>query len=419
LLNHSTSRENMMNRYTTSMALAALLIVVIACNASGAATMTPQLAVSATPLPATTIPSTQLGPTAVPPTPAVSAPTQSEPERVVFETGGTSATLQGKVAENSSTTYILGAIKDQTMTVEVAAIGGRVGLTVVSPGGVPLVRSSTGQTRWSDKLPESGDYTIQVVWLEGGSATYTLTITIPPLAGSGSGECLVTNKETLTAYRESSPIAEVFGTADAGMTVMALARTKDGWLGFDPGVAQAGNVGRARLRWYLPDWSTLTFEPAGCENGLPYLLSYASIANGTYNVLDVHNITLTNGRYANSTFDPADTGSSVHDTFMGVVAFGDMNADGAEDAVVALFTNTGGTGTFVELALVVNVDGQPQHVASTFIDDRAAVHTMSIADGILTADLTIHGAGDGGCCPTLKATWQFKFQSGKLAKLGD
>lgn len=413
-----------MNRITASMALVALLIVTIACNISVAATMTPQMAASATPLPTTAQVPTQL-PTQLPTstkavsiTPTTHAPILSEPERVVFETGGTSATLQGNVSESGISTYLLYALKGQTMTVEVAATGGRVGLTIVSPEGVPLVRSSMGQTRWVEKLDESGDYIVQIAWLEDGPATYTLTITIPPLADSGSSQCWVTNNETLTAYRESSSIAQVFGTAEAGMTVMALARTKDGWLGFDPGVAQAGNVGRTRLRWYLPDWSTLTFDPAGCEKRLPYLLSYASIANGTYNALGMGNITLTNGEYANSAFDPASTGSLIQNTHMGAVAFGDMNADGTEDVVVELRTNTGGTGVFVELALVLNTSGQPQHVNSMGIGDRTVVRALTIAGGILTADLTIHDADDGLCCPSLEVAWQFTFQSGVLAKMG-
>jgi len=343
----------------------------------------------------------------------------SEPEQIVFETGATSATLQGSVAENGASTYLLYALEGQTMTVEVTASGGRVGLTIVSPEGSPLVRSLMGETRWSDPLRESGEYTIMVVWLEGGPSTYTLKITIPPLTNSGTGSCWVTNQDSLTAYRESSATAEVFGTAEAGMSAMALARTKDGWLGFDPGVAQAGNQGRARLRWYLPDWSKLTFEPPSCENGLPYLLSYDSIINGTYDALGMGNITLTNGNYINSTFDPASTGSSIHDTHMGSVAFGDMNADGSEDAMVSLGTNTGGTGTFVELALVLNTAGQPQHVTSANIGDRVPVRGLFIADGVLTADLTIHDADDPLCCPTLEVTWQFAYQGGELVKIGE
>lgn len=98
-----------MNRMTASMALAALLMVTIACNMSGAATVTPQAAVSATPLLVITATSTQpaVSPTATPLTSTVPAPTRSEPERVSFGAGATSAALQGEVAENGLSTYLL------------------------------------------------------------------------------------------------------------------------------------------------------------------------------------------------------------------------------------------------------------------------------------------------------------------------
>ncbi len=41
----------------------------------------------------------------------------------------------------------------------------------------------------------------------------------------------------------------IFGTIGTGETFEALARTADGWIGFDPGIAQAGNIGLAHHRW--------------------------------------------------------------------------------------------------------------------------------------------------------------------------
>lgn len=43
--------------------------------------------------------------------------------------------------------------------------------------------------------------------------------------------------------------AATFGQLAVGDKVSLLARTADGWVGFDPGSAQAGNVGIFRLRW--------------------------------------------------------------------------------------------------------------------------------------------------------------------------
>jgi len=49
-----------------------------------------------------------------------------------------------------------------------------------------------------------------------------------------------------------STTVELFGKMPAGTRVTVEGRTAHGWLGFDPGVAQAGNVGVFRLRWLDP-----------------------------------------------------------------------------------------------------------------------------------------------------------------------
>lgn len=64
-----------------------------------------------------------------------------------------------------------------------------------------------------------------------------------------AGRCeLVANGET-TVYQRPSTDAGVFGTMAPGDRIAAGAATDDGWIGFDPGIAQAANVGVFRLRW--------------------------------------------------------------------------------------------------------------------------------------------------------------------------
>jgi hypothetical protein len=62
--------------------------------------------------------------------------------------------------------------------------------------------------------------------------------------------CTFTPNTPLTAYRLPDITSDVFGMVPGG-TYPALARTADGWVGFDPGVAQAGNIGLAHHRWVL------------------------------------------------------------------------------------------------------------------------------------------------------------------------
>ncbi len=69
-----------------------------------------------------------------------------------------------------------------------------------------------------------------------------------PAQNSG-GACTLTATAPIQAYTRPSAQAQVFGTLGSGEQVQALYRTPDGWYGFEPGVAQAGNVGIFRMRW--------------------------------------------------------------------------------------------------------------------------------------------------------------------------
>jgi len=93
------------------------------------------------------------------------------------------------------------------------------------------------------------------------TATQESTSTATP-----SGPCEIVAAGDATVYQRPSSAAQVFGVMGAGERILAQARTADGWLGFDPGVAQAANVGIFRLRW-VEEGVTVHLE--GDCSGLP------------------------------------------------------------------------------------------------------------------------------------------------------
>ncbi len=58
--------------------------------------------------------------------------------------------------------------------------------------------------------------------------------------------------DSIRAYVRPSTLAPVFCCITPGDTLEVTVRTRDGWLGFDPGIAQAGNTGSFRYRWIPP-----------------------------------------------------------------------------------------------------------------------------------------------------------------------
>jgi hypothetical protein len=72
---------------------------------------------------------------------------------------------------------------------------------------------------------------------------------LPPVPGS----CTFTATDTVTIYRLPDFASNVFSTVGAGFSLPLNSQTADGWLGFDPGYAQAGNIGPFHNRWIPPD----------------------------------------------------------------------------------------------------------------------------------------------------------------------
>lgn len=90
---------------------------------------------------------------------------------------------------------------------------------------------------------------------------------------------------------------------------------------------------------------------------------------------------------------------------------------GVEDAAVILASNTGGSGVFIDLAAVLDEEGEPRHVASAFLGDRPQINSVTIAEGVITVDLVTQGPEDPFCCPTLPLTVSFTLQEDALVEV--
>ncbi len=77
-----------------------------------------------------------------------------------------------------------------------------------------------------------------------------LAISMAAAGCDPQSSCEFTGNMALTVYRLPDSSSDIFGTMASGETHSVLAYTSDGWIGFDPGVAQAGNIGLAHHRWF-------------------------------------------------------------------------------------------------------------------------------------------------------------------------
>lgn len=81
------------------------------------------------------------------------------------------------------------------------------------------------------------------------TADPTSTAESPYAWPAESGACTLNTNESTVLYNRPSTEAQVFSELGAGFSAVVGGRTVDGWVGFDPAIAQAANIGVFRLRW--------------------------------------------------------------------------------------------------------------------------------------------------------------------------
>jgi len=147
----------------------------------------------------------------------------------------------------------------------------------------------------------------------------------------------------------------------------------------------------------------------------PEGLSPQELANATYASEFTEDGTspLTDGVYS----EPAAPGSAAEIKVVllpDTTAYGQLN--GEDVAAVVLATDSGGSGTFYYLHVMVSEDGQPAEVASTFLGDRVQINSISIADNQIVLDMVQAGPDDPMCCPTQQVVKTYQLQGDQLVE---
>jgi hypothetical protein len=97
------------------------------------------------------------------------------PVRITFQSGAVSATVNAKARSSEVITYLLRALKGQTMTVTITSSDDDIFLNIYGlKDGKTYVRSSKELTTDSFTLPSTQDYVIQAVSTAGTSENFTI-----------------------------------------------------------------------------------------------------------------------------------------------------------------------------------------------------------------------------------------------------
>jgi hypothetical protein len=117
---------------------------------------------------------------------------ESEPMRIMFAPGEILARVQGKIPAGGIDHYVLNAMADQEMTVNLLDAGGdiiandTVVLVIWGADGTMLISSHADALSWAGMLPFTQDYYIDVKSIGAQPVTYALEVIIPPESSSGA-----------------------------------------------------------------------------------------------------------------------------------------------------------------------------------------------------------------------------------------
>jgi len=134
------------------------------------------------------------------------------------------------------------------------------------------------------------------------------------------------------------------------------------------------------------------------------------LKNATYKGVEEAggDVTLVDGKWEGKPYEPG-AASRPGVTFVRDFRLaGDLDGDGAEEAVVLLAANAGATGELSYLAVAGRAGGHVTNVATAPIGDRVQVRDARIAERRIVLEVVQAGENDAACCPgdLVTRTWE-------------
>jgi heat shock protein HslJ len=132
--------------------------------------------------------------------------------------------------------------------------------------------------------------------------------------------------------------------------------------------------------------------------------SEEELSNATYQGIGDSPVTLEDGTWRGEPFEPGGVSLLTVELERDFRLVGDLDGDGSEEAVVLLYENAGGSGTYVYVAVVGRRAGDLVNLGTALLGDRVELRGGRISERRLELHVVQSGPADAACCPTQKAT---------------
>ncbi|MCP4396859.1 MAG: META domain-containing protein [bacterium] len=146
-------------------------------------------------------------------------------------------------------------------------------------------------------------------------------------------------------------------------------------------------------------------------------LTLDQLKNGTYQGIYDRPVQLTDGIYEGEPFEEGGASRPTVTCVEELVAFGDLNGDGVEDAAVVVIENSGGSGNFRYLAVMLSQNDQSVNEATMLIGDRVQLRSLTIHNGQIGIEIITQDEGDSMPFPSLKMRTTYELQGKQLVEV--
>ncbi len=119
----------------------------------------------------------------------------------------------------------------------------------------------------------------------------------------------------------------------------------------------------------------------------------------TFQGVHTQAVTLKDGRWEGEPYTPGAASLPVVVLMDDLEIRGDLNGDGADEAVVLLSTTTGGSGESIHVAVVAREGHEIVNTATAELGDRVQLRSGAVEGGKIVLHVVQHGAADPACCP--------------------
>jgi heat shock protein HslJ len=145
------------------------------------------------------------------------------------------------------------------------------------------------------------------------------------------------------------------------------------------------------------------------------------LSNATYHGFEGldHPVTLVDGRWEGEPYQPGAASRPTVYLIDDLRLIGDVDGDGSDEAGVILGQDSGGSGTFIYLAVVGHRNGTIESLDTTLVGDRIQIRGADIDGGRIALEIVRHGPDDPACCPGELATMEWEMTEQGLSIIGD